>query len=168
MTPKNPHRRDTDDRSVSTVLNYVLVLSISTVLVGGLLIAGGTFVEDNRERVIGAELKVIGQHVAGNVEQVDRYVNASEANVGDGPEAAYINQSFQPQVTGSPYTIELKHDPPEDDPPRLVVASEDPEIEAELPVTVHTNVTDGSEARGSGAISVYYDADTEELVIDNA
>lgn len=167
MTPKNPHRRDIDDRSVSTVLNYVLVLSISTVLVGGLLVAGGTFVEDNRERVINAELKVIGQHVAGNMEQVDRYVNASKANVDDGLEAAYINQSFQPQVTGSPYTIELvEGDPPEGEPPRLVLTAEDPGIVVDLPVTVHTEVRDESEARGSGTISVYYDSD--KLVIDNA
>jgi len=164
MTRRTVLGRDIDDRSVSTVLNYVLVLSISTVLVGGLLVAGGTFVEDNRERVINAELKVIGQHVAGNMEQVDRYVNASEANVDDGPEAAYINQSFQPQVTGSPYTIELV----EGDPPRLVLTAEDPGIVVDLPVTVHTEVRDESEARGSGSISVYYDSDTEELVIDNA
>ncbi|MFC7057449.1 DUF7266 family protein [Halovenus salina] len=96
---------DRSNRSVSIALNYVLVLGISTVLIAGLLVAGTTFVEDNRERVIDSELTVIGNHIAGNIEQVDRFVDASRANNGTTPHVAYINQSFKQQVTGSTYSI---------------------------------------------------------------
>lgn len=65
------------DRGTSTTLSYVLTLSIATVLVGGLIVAGSTFVKDNREEVIRQELQVIGEHIASNIEQVDRYAVAA-------------------------------------------------------------------------------------------
>ena len=153
-----------DERSASIVLNYVLVLAISTVLVTGLLVAGGTFVEDNRERVIHSELTVIGNHIAGNVEQVDRLASASQENVGDDPDVAYINQSFQTHVTGSSYTVELvEGDPPNDEPPKVVLTATDPTVTVEVNTTVKNNVED-SFAYG-GTITVYYDADEDEKVL---
>lgn len=152
------------DRSVSVALNYILVLAISSVLVTGLLIAGGSFVEDNRERVINSELTVIGNHVAGNVEQVDRLVTASHDNLGssgDEPEA-YINQSFQQEVTGSSYAIEIV----DGTPTQVVLTSFDPDVTISVNVTVQNGVRDESRASTS-AISVYYDSDSEEIVIDD-
>lgn len=152
------------DRSVSVALNYILVLAISSVLVTGLLIAGGSFVEDNRERVINSELTVIGNHVAGNLEQVDRLVTASHDNLGssgDEPEA-YINQSFQQEVTGSPYAIEIV----DGTPTQVVLTSFDPDVTISVNVTVQNDVRDESRASTSD-ISVYYDSDSEEIVIDD-
>jgi hypothetical protein len=155
-----PDRRD---RSVSIVLNYVLVLAISSVLVTGLLVAGGSFVENNRERVIDSEMKVIGNHIAGNLEQVDRLVTASHDNLngtGDEPEA-YINQTFQEDVTGSAYAITLE----DGKPPQLVLRSFEPEITVRVNVSVQTDVRNDAYASTS-TVSAYYDSDTQELVID--
>jgi hypothetical protein len=156
---------DSRDRSVSIALNYVLVLAISSVLVTGLLIAGGSFVEDNRERVIQSELTVIGNHVAGNVEQVDRLVSASKTNLGASatePEA-YINQTFQKEATGSAYSIELSSGNPD----QVVLTSFEPDVTVSVNVTVQNDIRDDSLASGK-QVSVYYDSDTEEIVIDNA
>lgn len=148
------------NRSVSIVLGYILVLAISTVLISGLLLAGGNFVEDNRERVIESELNVIGHHIAGNMEQVDRMVDASHD--GD-PDTAYINQTFQRTVTGSSYNVEIV----DDDPKQVVLTATDPEVTVHVNATLKTDVDEEATATG-GTISVYYDTDAEELVIDDA
>lgn len=150
---------DAGDRSVSVALNYVIVLGITTVLITGLLIAGSTFVEDNREQVIDSELAVIGNHIAGNLEQVDRLVNASRTNVGDDPDVAYINQSFQQQVTGTSYNVKVV----DGDPPRVVLTSANPSVTVEVNATVRNDVQ--QTAVGGGAISIQYDASSDELVI---
>lgn len=157
--------REESSRGTSIALGYVLVLSISAVLVSGLILAGGSFVDDQRERVIEGELNVIGTHLAGNVEQVDRYVNASE---GSEP-VAQINQTFQRQVTGESYEVELV--PPDGDGPAQLVLTP---RQADVTVRVNASVSDeisgdieSSKARG-GTISVYYDGDDDTLVIQNA
>jgi hypothetical protein len=148
-------------RSVSVTLNYVLVLAITAVLITGLIIAGGTFVEDQREQVIEGELRIIGNHLAGNMEQVDRYVRASES--GNPPEA-YVNQTFGTDATGSTYGVELAE---RDGTAQVVLNSTDPDISVRVNATVQTDVDEGSFANG-GEISVAYDQGADELVIRNA
>lgn len=161
-------RRNTDkrDRSVSVALNYILVLAISTVLVTGILLSGGNFVEDNRERVIESELTVIGHHIAGNMEQVDRLANASQENLeefGGDPDTVYVNQSFQQRVTGSSYRVELV----DNGQPQLRLVAIDPGITVDVNLSVSNDVRDDSSANPAD-ISVYYDPGPEELVIDDA
>jgi len=148
-------------RSVSVTLNYVLVLAITAVLITGLIIAGGTFVEDQREQVIEGELRIIGNHLAGNMEQVDRYVRASES--GNPPEA-YINQTFSTDATGSTYGVELAE---RDGTAQVVLNSTDPDVSVRVNATVQTDVEEGSFADGGG-VSVAYDQSADELVIRNA
>lgn len=146
------------DRGVSITLNYILALGISALLVTGLLVAGGNFVQDQRERVIEGEMTIIGQHLASNMESVDRYANASD----DELDAAYINQTFQSSVTGSSYSIQL-----EEDPDQLVLQSNSPSVTVRINTTVQSDLDTDSFANG-GSISVQYDPDSEQLVIRNA
>lgn len=142
------------DRAVTVTLNYILVLAISATLVAGLLFAGGTFVEDQRERVIGDELNVVGNHIASDIEQVDRMVQASH----DTPDRAEINQTFQRTVSGTTYDVAL-----ESDPDQLVLTSNSPEVTVEIPLTVQTDIEE-SFAFG-GETSVRYDPTADALVI---
>ncbi|MFC7028484.1 hypothetical protein ACFQH8_15745 [Halomicroarcula sp. GCM10025710] len=64
--------RKQDDRAVSTALGYVLTLSIASLLVTGLIIAGSGFVEDRREQVVREELTVIGQQIGADLARADR------------------------------------------------------------------------------------------------
>lgn len=150
------------NRSVSVALSYILVLGISTILITGLLIAGGTFVGDNREQVIDSELAVIGNHVAGNMEQVDRMANATQHNVGDSPEVASVNQSFQRLVTGSSYTVEVV----DGDPAQVVLTATDPDVSVSVNATLHGDVRETTVI--GGPISVYYDDDSDEVVVADA
>lgn len=152
------HRSPKRDRGVSITLNYILALGISALLVTGLLVAGGNFVQDQRERVIEGEMTIIGQHLASNMESVDRYANASDGDI----EAAYINQTFQSSVTGSSYSIQL-----EENPDQLVLQSNSPSVTVRINTTVEHDLDTDSFANG-GSISVQYDPDEDELVIRNA
>jgi nucleoside-diphosphate-sugar epimerase len=146
-------------RGTSITLNYVLVLGISTILVTGLIMAGGSFVEDQRETVIESELRIVGNHVAANLEQVDRYVNASES--GD-PATAHINQTFQEDVTGSTYLIELLENGGD---PQLLLTSTTGDIEVRVNLAVRTPVDDDAAASGGEVTAAY---ESGELVIRNA
>ena len=137
-------------RSVSMTLNYVLVLAISSVLVTGLIIAGGSFVGDQREQVVEGELRIIGNHLAGNMEQVDRYVGASES--GD-PPVAYVNQTFGDQVTGTTYQVSLGE---QSGTAQVVLNATDPDVSVRVNASVGTGVDEDSFATG-GSISVAYD-----------
>lgn len=143
-------------RGTTIALNYVLVLGISTLLVSGLIVAGGVFVEDQRENVIQGELNVIGTHLSGNIAQVDRYVIA-----GDEEATAHVNQTFPRQVSKERYEVRLE--PNGNEPAQLVLSPRSADITVTINATVSADV-EASTARG-GKISVYYDGDG--LVIAN-
>lgn len=92
-----------DARAVSTTLSYVLTLSISAILVSGLLLAGGSYVDDRREAVVEDELTVIGQQLAAGLERADRLVRAGDAST----VSLEIDQNLPNQVTGSGYRVSL-------------------------------------------------------------
>jgi hypothetical protein len=149
-----------NDRSVSFVVNYVLVIAITAVLITGIIIAGGSFVEDQREQVIAGEMRIIGNHIAGNLEQVDRYARAGPTS------EAYINQSFGTDVTGSTWSVELDE---RGDTSQVVVNSTRPEVSVRVNATTQISVDDDSYA-DSGKISVVYEPPPSGpvLVIRNA
>lgn len=145
-------------RGTSITLSYVLMFGMSTILVTGLVIAGGGFVENQREQVIRQEMTVIGNQLAGNIEQADRLTLASDEN----DPVVYINETFQQDVTGSTYDVELV----DGSPPQLVLNSTRPAVSVRVNVTVRTDVAD-SQADG-GEISAVYDDSQDALVIRSA
>jgi len=150
----------TDERSLSVTLNYVLVLGITAILISGLVLAGGIFVENQRNSAIRGELTVIGTHMASNVEQVDRYVAA-----GRDPSSAHVNQTFQRQVTGQNYVVQLDPNDGEPLPPQLVLSASGTDVTVRVNVTVQVEVAETS-AEG-GTISVSYEQSRDEVVIRN-
>lgn len=142
------------DRGVSSAFGYVLTLAIAAVLVSGLLIAGGNFVGDSRERVIRQELEVIGQHTASNIEMADRLVVA-----GDDTSTVTLNQTFSQRVTGETYQIELV----EEEEPYLRLNTTNPDISVLVEIDNSTAV--GESYADGGEVAVVYDDD--ELVIQN-
>ena len=150
----NGRGRPKSNRAVTVTLNYILVLAITAVLVSGLLVAGGTFIENQRERVIEDEMSVIGSHIAGDIEQVDRMVRASNST----PDRAEINQSFQRTLTGTTYNIQL-----ESNPDRVVLESNSPGVTVSRNVTVQTSIEESSAFGGD--TSVQYNPTTGALVI---
>ena len=65
------------DRAVSVTVGYVMTLAISTLLLSGLFVAGGSFVETERERAAQGELTVVGERIAADLGTVDRIVSSA-------------------------------------------------------------------------------------------
>lgn len=140
-----------EDRAVSTALGYVLTLSIASLLVTGLIIAGSGFVEDRREQVVREELTVIGQQVGSDLARADRLVLAADSS--GGGLTVQLNRTYPDRVTGSPYQIAI--DSPND---RVVLTASKPEITVTVGVTHETPL--GDSTADGGSIQLAYDSGT--------
>lgn len=92
-----------DERGVSTALGYVLSLSIAALLVSGLMLAGGSFVRDQRSTIVREELTVLGEHVASDLAAADRAVRTME-----GGGHLRTETTLPDQVAGSNYRVVVK------------------------------------------------------------
>jgi len=127
-------------RGVSTTLGYVLALAISAILVSGLLIAGGTFVEDNRERVVRAELRVVGQQVSSSVETVDRLAVA-----GRGDTAAAVGLRLPAEAAEVGYGVALV---PDGSDAAVEITADEVGVTVRVGVVTDTPVDTGTSVRG--------------------
>ena len=153
LDPRSPA-----DRGVSTPLGYTLTLAISTLLVTGLIVAGSNFVSSQREVVIENELEVVGEQVAGQLEQVDRLVTASD-DVG----AVRINRSIPQKAAGETYNVLLEPGSP----PalRLETANSDASVTVAVPLQ---NAVGDTSASGGVVVARWCTACTpSRLVIES-
>lgn len=124
------------DRAVSTTLNYVLSLGIATLLVTGLLVAGGGFVDDRRQTVVRSELNVVGQQISADVARADRLVTAGRG-LSDGD--VQINQTVPERITGATYRIVL-----DGASNRLFLNASDPAVSVSVEVPARTALRDST------------------------
>lgn len=150
-------RESLDDRGVSPVFGYALTLSIATLLVGGLLISAGTFVDDQREYTAESELKVIGQQVSADIAAADRLSRTESA------ETIVVRRSLPSRVTGSHYTIRVR-DGGGPTSPYLELSTSHPEVTVVVGLGVKRPVQVGATADG-GTIEVTYDG--SEVVLSD-
>jgi len=141
-----------DERAVSTTLSYVLTLSIAAILVSGLLLAGGSYIDDRREAGVEDELTVIGQQLAAGLERADRLAVAGDSS----SIALRIDQNLPSQVTGSGYRVSLDGSSEE-----INLESTSSDISVTVGFTSQTSVTDSS-AQG-GQIQIVYNSGALEV-----
>lgn len=118
-------------RGQSIALDYTLGLGVGFLLITGLIIAGGDYVTDQRDRAQQSELRVVGQQLAADIEAADRLV-ASTTN-GD----VRIERSLPSTVARSTYSIEVVA---EED-PWLVLSSHSAPVEVRVELTNQTALT---------------------------
>lgn len=120
------------DRGVSVSVGYVLNLAVASLLLAGLFIAGGSFVEGEREQAVHGELTVVGERVVADLMTVDRLAAGS-----DHPDDLVVerNAEFPARVSGSSYTVTV-------DPSAEVVALEHPrsDVTVEVPFRASSDV----------------------------
>lgn len=144
-----------DSRAVSTTLGFVLTLTITTILISGIMVAAGGFVSSEHERVTETELEVIGQRLAANLEAADRVVASSgDETVTD----VETRLELPNRVAGTTYRITVE-------PNELVLQSVDPEVTVRIHVETATDLKPGSV--DAGDVTVTYDAATDELEVTN-
>lgn len=158
-----------DARAVSTAVGYVLSLAIMALLISGLLIAGGNFLDNERDRVVRDQLNVLGEQVADGVENADRMAGAA-----DGSPVVFVRVDLPSRIAGSQYRITVDNATGAMAPDRpyayeLVLEATAPEIEAEhrLTVRTHHRMIEGTVV-GSAVVIGYHDETGDgqsELVI---
>jgi FlaG/FlaF family flagellin (archaellin) len=144
-----------DDRAVSAVLGYILTLAVMTLLVSGLFLAAGNFVENQHERAIRAELEVVGNRLAADIAAVDRMALASGA-VGEAE-----LQSDMPELTaGQSYLIEISESGTAGV-YFLNASTDDPDVEVSVRVRAETDLVEGTV--NGGDVTVVFNGTAMEV-----
>ncbi|WP_276300703.1 DUF7266 family protein [Halorussus lipolyticus] len=168
--PKSGHggladRFRRDDRGVSTTLGYVLNLTVATLVVTGLLVAGGDIVADQREQTVRSELQVIGQQLAADLVAADELAVTADGGAGD---TLRIERQLPREVAGRTYSIDLRN--PGSDQPYLRLSATDTDLTVRVELTLETPLAESS-VRGQQILIRYADPDgdsTSELVVEDA
>lgn len=128
------------DRAVSTTVSYTLAITITIVLVAGLMTAVGGLMEGQTERSVDSELRIIAEGTAVELGDADRLITSGASD-----DELVIRIEAPTAAAGQPYTLTLTEDCPETDATNcLVVATSSQSYETPLnldqpidPVTRH-------------------------------
>ncbi|WP_318569834.1 DUF7266 family protein [Salinigranum marinum] len=127
-----------DDRAVSTALGYVLSLAIASILISGLMLAAGGFVEGQREEVIRSELEVVGETLVADVEGADRLASAVDGQV-------RVKSTLPRRVGSSAYIIAIEDGAvPGDTVYRISLSAASVDVSVTLRLVTNTPVRLGS------------------------
>jgi hypothetical protein len=149
------------DRGVSPVFGYALTLSISTLLIAGLLMAASGYVDTQRERTSENELTVVGQQVSADIAAADRLNRTDGAD----PDSLSITRSVPNRIVGSSYRIHLRTDGNGPTEPYLELRTTNPEVTVTVGVAVAPSTTVAESSVDGGRISV--EIENGDLVIRN-
>lgn len=138
------------DRAVSVTVNYVLTLTITTLLLSMLFVSAGGLIESQSERAIRSELDVLGQQLAADIESADRLATAGENN---STEVA-IETTLPPRVAGRDYRITVGGS-------ELELRTTDPEVSVTVPFTTTNEVEEGRTIQG-GDVQIRWLDDPDE------
>jgi hypothetical protein len=91
------------DRGVSSNVSYVLTLTIMTLLLTGLALSSGAVIDDERSRVIRAQLEVLGERLASDLTSADQLARRT------GTDTTMRTTSDLPdQVVSRSYSISIR------------------------------------------------------------
>ncbi len=146
------------ERAVSTTVSYVLTLGIGTLLATGLIFAGGQFVSEQREQAIETEMQIVGEHLASDIEQLDRVVSADPTGIDTGK----INRRMPTTIAGESYIVELRSGTNAS----LQLRTESPDVSVTIPVQKTTAVSPS--VTTGGTVVIRYDAVEGKIEVDDA
>lgn len=152
-----------DRRAVSSVLGYVLTLGITAMLVAGLMMAAGGFVDGQRERVVHSELEVVSERFATDLEHADRLAATLDGDDG----VARVDSQLPQTVAGLQYEIAVDELEGDDDTYRITVSttSQSAEVTTSTTVGVEAGIEETT-VRG-GDLQIAYDPDGDELEVSD-
>lgn len=142
-------------------VNYVLALAITALLISGLLVAGGDYLQGQRESVTRHQLGVTAEQLAGGIADADRLA-------ADGDEVR-VEVGLPRTVAGSAYRIRvtnLTH--PSDRPNAYALSLTCPAVgtSVELTVRTHARLAERTVEGGAVVVRLRGDAGASELVVD--
>ncbi|MEF8882631.1 MAG: hypothetical protein V5A34_08935 [Halapricum sp.] len=146
----NPSR--SSERGVSTTVNYVLTLGIASLLIIGLLTAGGDFIEDTRDQAVREELEVIGQQISSDVSRADRLVVAADSS----DPTVRMTLEYPDRVVGTQYRVRLDNSTNQ-----IILESADPSISVAIGIRTETDLANSTAS--SGGMRLVYIGDRLEV-----
>ncbi|MFD1587293.1 hypothetical protein ACFR9U_09875 [Halorientalis brevis] len=126
-------RRPQTDRGQAITLNYAMGMAIGVILITGLLIAGGTFVTDQRESAIRTELRVVGQQIAADVATADRLSQSTEGN-----STVRLERTMPETVAGGTYNVRVVASKDA----HLILTTENPAVRVRVDLVNQSDVQD--------------------------
>lgn len=148
------------DRAVSTALSYVLALTITAVLVSGLLTGTGQYVEEQQRQVTEEELSVLGERLAARTADADRMVRA-----GDGASDVRVRIDLPRTVAGQQYRIEVS-EPAVTTPRTYELTLTTTGTDQSWTVRVRTGTAVRTGSVSGGTVVVAYDAADDRLALE--
>ncbi|AUX07958.1 hypothetical protein AArcSl_0303 [Halalkaliarchaeum desulfuricum] len=148
------------DRALSTTVNYVLALAITSILISGLLIAGSGYMESQRTIAVGNALEVQNEQLADSIGEIDRLAATIEDDEGE----AAIRVNLLDRVIDRSYEIAVVNETGTDDlryTYRLEATSGD--VERDTLVKTSTPIQETS-IRG-GSTVIHYDTEIGDPVL---
>lgn len=125
-----------DDRAVSIVVNYVIVLTIVALLGSGLFVTATDYVQSQQSSAIRSELRDVGNDLAADLSAADRLARSS---TGDG--TVSLHTAPPDRVAGSTYRISIRSTGA--DRYEIVLRSTDPAVTVTVPFRSRTPVAEG-------------------------
>jgi len=157
-----PHRPTARaDRAVSITVNYVIVLAITAVLVSGLLVGAGGYVQDQRTNVVREELTVVAEQLAAGIDDADRLSRAEAES-----RSVRVGVPLPSRVAGESYRIEVTNiSTPADQPARheLLLRSAGTDVSVTLTISTLEGLDEGSV--NGGWVVVRLDSSESTLVL---
>lgn len=156
-----------EERGVSTALGYSLTLGITAVLISGLLIAGGTLVSDQRDRIADEELSVTVEQLASGLNDADRLAQSTDGGV------MQVQIWLPERIAGGAYTLELRNESdPSGQPARATLTATAQGANAQASLSLRTGVPVANRTVIGGPLTVSHrDADDDgqrELVVNES
>ena len=150
------------DRAVSVTVGYVMTLAISTLLLSGLFVAGGSFVETQRERAAQGELTVVGERIAADLGTVDRLVATAESR-----ENLTVDRPLRlpDRVSGTGYRIRIAANGTQG---TIALESEQTDATVEVPFRTSEDVAVRNTTVDGGNLRISWESDAApegELVV---
>jgi hypothetical protein len=157
----------TDERGLSTTLGYSLTLTITAILITGLLIAGGTLIDDQRERIAEEELSVTVEQLASGFSDADRLASTST----DGE--LRVTVWLPDRIAGGQYIITTEnHSTAAGQPASATIVAEAQAVDVTTELSLRTNVPVANRTVDGGPLVIgHRDGDGDgdrELVINES
>ncbi|RQG95836.1 DUF7266 family protein [Natrarchaeobius chitinivorans] len=143
------------DRALSYMVNYVLLLGVAVILVGGLSMAGSALLEGQHEQTVDAELDVIGERIAADISTADRLTQTE----GEAETIRVVSDSPQ-FVSGGQYTITTETDGSD-----TIIRLESSDADVTKEKTINTTTPVDETRLTGGTLEISYDTGDDRLVI---
>lgn len=149
----------TDERAVSILIEYVLLLVIVAILSSGLFVGIGGFVQFQQADAVQNGLEVSGTRLAADISAADRLAAPLS-----GAGTLTVRADTPDQVAGVTYTITIR----DLEPGRSELVLQATNLDGPVIVNVVTDVDIAEGSVSGGPLSLVYDPATDRLEVHNA